>query len=222
MEAEAPRMVVARRRLGRGGSDRKQRERGAVLIEAALVFPVLLLLILGSFDYGLLFLDASTTSNVTRQGGRVGSAQGNSPLADYNILTAAVSAGSALRAGSLSEIVIFDATCSASGACDVNNDPLSKVPPNCTTASQPGICNYYPAADLTSAVLTPANFGCPPSPAPPTLDSAWCPTTRNVSQANADYIGVYALVNHKWFTGYFGANRLIHDNVVFRLEPVSP
>jgi Flp pilus assembly protein TadG len=47
------------------------RRRGVVLIEAALVFPLLLLLTFGLIEYGWLFLRMGTISNVARRGVRM-------------------------------------------------------------------------------------------------------------------------------------------------------
>ena len=59
------------RRRGRG-IFRAADERGSVLVEAAIIFPLLFFLILGAFNYGLLFRDDLTIANMTRQGPRAG------------------------------------------------------------------------------------------------------------------------------------------------------
>ncbi len=80
-------MVRAARRL-RGNemaracsrrSGRRQDE-GTALIEAALVLPVVLIIVFGIIELGLLFRSASVTTSATRTGARLASAQyGNSP-----------------------------------------------------------------------------------------------------------------------------------------------
>lgn len=50
----------------------KNRCRGAVVVEAAIVVPLLLTLTLAIFEYGWLFLKAQQTTNATRQAARVG------------------------------------------------------------------------------------------------------------------------------------------------------
>jgi len=47
------------------------RKRGQVLIEAALVFPILLLLTFGLIEYGWLFLRMESISNAARSGARL-------------------------------------------------------------------------------------------------------------------------------------------------------
>ena len=47
------------------------RYRGTSLVEAALVFPLLLILTLGAIEYGWLFLKAQQVTNAARQGARI-------------------------------------------------------------------------------------------------------------------------------------------------------
>ena len=61
-------------------------ERGASLVEMALVLPLLLVLALGAAEFGFAFVDWQAVSGATREGARVGSAAGDSPLADAAIL----------------------------------------------------------------------------------------------------------------------------------------
>jgi Flp pilus assembly protein TadG len=56
----------------RRGNDRASRERGAVAVEFALVLPVLLMLLLGLFDYGWYFYCELSVTNAAREGARAG------------------------------------------------------------------------------------------------------------------------------------------------------
>lgn len=51
---------------------RARSERGAELIEFALVFPLLLLLVLGMVDFGFLFQRYEVLTNAAREGARIG------------------------------------------------------------------------------------------------------------------------------------------------------
>lgn len=57
-------MVFVRTRI-------KNHRRGAVAVEAALIFPLLLLLTFGAIKYGWLFLKAQQITNATRYGARL-------------------------------------------------------------------------------------------------------------------------------------------------------
>jgi Flp pilus assembly protein TadG len=58
-------------------------ERGAELIEFALVMPILMLLIAGIFDFGMMFRTYETVTNAAREGARVGVLPGYE--ADVNV-----------------------------------------------------------------------------------------------------------------------------------------
>ncbi|MBN2270322.1 MAG: pilus assembly protein [Sedimentisphaerales bacterium] len=58
---------MARLRIKAGNS----RYRGTAVVEAALVFPLLLLLTMGAIQYGWLFLKAQQITNATRQSARL-------------------------------------------------------------------------------------------------------------------------------------------------------
>lgn len=47
-------------------------ERGAALVEFALVFPILLLLLMGIVEFGLLFYNKQVLTNASREGARAG------------------------------------------------------------------------------------------------------------------------------------------------------
>jgi len=64
-------MSVASSRLGQ----RLRAERGAQLLEFALVFPVVLLATAGIIDVGLLIKDYQVVTNAAREGARVGAVQ---------------------------------------------------------------------------------------------------------------------------------------------------
>ncbi|UCG59707.1 MAG: pilus assembly protein [Phycisphaerales bacterium] len=52
--------------------ENKRRYRGTAVVEAAIVFPLLLILTLGAIEYGWLFLKAQLVTNAARQGARIG------------------------------------------------------------------------------------------------------------------------------------------------------
>ena len=52
--------------------NRVRQERGAELIEMALVLPLLLLIVMGIFDFGFMFREMSVVTNAAREGARAG------------------------------------------------------------------------------------------------------------------------------------------------------
>lgn len=192
----------------RSSQRHSERERGASLLEFALVAPVLLLLIFGALEYGMFFKDYLTVSNTTRTGARVGSAAGSGADADYQILQAVKAAATALPGGSSSiqAISIYKATSAGGGPSAT-----------CQTASSSADkCNTYTAAAFAQPLT---KFGCGAG----SIDSVWCPTTRGDSQAiGPDYLGVWVKTTHGFVTKLFGTSRTITDGVVMRIEPKMP
>jgi hypothetical protein len=184
------------------------RERGAALVEFALIAPLLILLVFGVIEYGMFFKDYLTVANTTRTGARVGSAAGSSADADYQILQAVKAAATALPGGtgSIQQISIYKATSAGGG-------PTATCQ---TTSSAADKCNTYTS---TAFAQPTTKFGCGGG----SLDSVWCPTTRVDSQAvGPDYIGVWVKTTHGFVTKLFGSSRTITDTVVMRIEPKIP
>ena len=67
-------------------------QRGAALIEAAIIMPVLLMIVFGVFEYGLLFRDELTLAQSTRDGARA-----RAPTATTTTPTTSCSAPSRTR-----------------------------------------------------------------------------------------------------------------------------
>src|SRR5438270_13426205 len=102
-----------RKRTSRWQERWQRGQRGAVLVEAALVLPVIITLTLGIIEFGLVFKDSLTIANATRAGARVGAATtANGSLAnqDYYILQAVESGLTGLSNNTLTGVLIYNAT----------------------------------------------------------------------------------------------------------------
>jgi Flp pilus assembly protein TadG len=208
------------RRSERHGASRR-REEGSVLVEFALVAPLLFLILFAIMEFGFIFKDTLTTNNMTRAAVRTGAASGNNtnPSADYQMLSALKASGGALSA-QIQGVIIFK----ASGTS-------ATLPAGCSlTSSVPGKCNVYTPLQVSEIQTTyaaqlaqyPNSFGC----ASGSWDASWCPGTRVVSQSGnggsgPDYLGVYISAKHSNVTGFFHSMTL-QDAAVMRLEPQSP
>jgi hypothetical protein len=201
-----------RRRLALG------RDRGASLVEAAIVTPVFLLMVFGLLEYGLVIRDDLTVAAMTRDTARAASAYGNEPETDFKALKIAGQTARALPVQQLDRIVVFDAG-SVSGSIQ---DPSHPAYPCRTSATGiTNVCNVYFLEDLDDVQSA---FGC--DLADGDKDRFWCPMARNgqdgreVSQAGPpDYVGVWIKVTHPFVTGLFGDDVTITDEVVMRIEP---
>lgn len=209
-------LMLLRSRIRRARTD----ERGAGMVEMALVFPILVMLVLGVFEFGMAWRSSLTVSNALRSAARSGANSGEDRMADHNVIAAAVSAMAKADGATITKLVIFKSN-TANGA----------VPSQCLTASAlaaggvssggaaAGVrCNVYDGADL--ATLEPSDFSGTPDCDDFAVDKVWCPTSRNAAQAaGADYLGIYIEVRQDFQTGFFGSGITIKDTAIMRLEP---
>lgn len=94
---------------------RNNREHGAATLEFAVFFPLLVLLALGTVDFGRIFYDAIATANATHVGSFYGS-QGNVQAVDTDGMNASATA---------SAVDITGVTPSATHYCDCPDSPAS-------------------------------------------------------------------------------------------------
>jgi hypothetical protein len=203
----------------RGRIDRRTRQRGAILVEAAIIAPIAIALVFGAMELGYAYYGKLSVEHMSVAGARAASGGANDYLSDYNTLRAVDDAKTGMGAGQITKIVIYRAT-----------SPSDRVPSACksgpvaNTTSTRG-CNFYTGADLS---LASDQFGCVGPPGPTTKkDDYWCPTTRKsaLSSSNGngppDYVGVYVVGVHDNLIGMFGKSFTFSNDTVIRIEPRS-
>lgn len=192
---------------------RNRGERGASLVEAAVVTPVLLLIIFGIFEFGFFFRNYLAVSNGARDGAREASVAANVADADYRVMRAIERATAALPDDAIETIKVYEATDPEDRASDVGCGGTSSVV---------GVCNVYVASDLTRDVT---QWGCQTVAGGDPVDSPdrfWCPTDREVSIGTGlDYVGIEITVSHDYITGLFGSSTTFDDYIVLKVEPQS-
>lgn len=185
-------------------------DRGATLIEAAVVTPLFVLLIFAIFELGLAFRDQLTVQNGSQEGVRAASIKGNQPDADFAVLRAVEYGLDATGTDIVDYVVVFKA-----------DGPEGVLPPACRASSQAGLCNRYTSAHFRALLDNAAgndtgNFRCG------ALDRAWCPTGREASlSAGPDYVGVHIEVTHKYLTGILGGSVGLGSTSILPIEPDS-
>lgn len=186
------------RQLRRFPRRNRRGEQGAVLVEAAIVTPLITLLVFGLIEFGFVWKDKLTLASASRQGARVGSAAGNDPMADFAILKAIE--GSVASVEGLESIVVFKA-----------NGPSGTVPPECTHgAGISGKCNVYSASDLS---MSEGAF------AATSKKESWPAGSRQTRlKEGPDYLGVWVNSSYSSLVGIVN-DRMLSDYVVMRLEP---
>jgi TadE-like protein len=194
--------------------------RGQAMVETALILPILLLIVLGTLEFGFAFDHNLTLEYATREGARTGSAlaNGGGPLGCNSLagqspnaasvdpaIVAAVervltSHGSPVILDNVGEIHIFRADATGNETSDVN------------------VWTYTPG---TGPIVdgTPLDFTPDPS------QQGWPACGRDNSGANPDFLGVSLSYTYHLQTP-LGAfvnilNIGMHDRTVMQLNPTN-
>jgi Flp pilus assembly protein TadG len=192
-----------RRRAGDG-------ERGAVIVEFALVAMLLATLAFGTIEYSYGWRSSMSVLTAARGGARSVSSTGNDNQSDYFALTSIkANLDSAGLLEGAQRVVVYKADAT-------NGDPPAAclVTPITATTEK---CNIYTGDQLRGVLASQFNAaGCM------TLATVknYCPTSRATAQGSADSIGVYVQAKQKSLTGFFGgAGFLASRDAVMRMEP---
>ncbi|HEY6628125.1 MAG TPA: TadE/TadG family type IV pilus assembly protein [Acidimicrobiia bacterium] len=174
------------------------RQRGSSLVEAALVFPLLILVIIGIMEIGLAFKDYLTVSYVSREAARVGALAGNDANADCAILRGIGTVATSRDLNRITSVQIFKAgTNGAQGATNVAT----------FHGGDPSKC-HVPAQVGDTWTINPVG---------------WVATTRKttVGSTALDLIGVRIIMTHDWVTNFppFTGTINIDESTITRLEP---
>jgi len=186
---------------------RADSERGASLVEAALVVPLLVLLAFGAAEFGFVFLDFLNVSSAAREGARVGSAVGSGSNADTLMLGAIAEATADLDNSIIEAIWIFEAK--------ANGDPVD----NCVVDNS---ANYFSCAGPTNRTNIYDSAGN-------LLIGSWNATGRKMTVGLncpatpadcPDRLGVRVVFTHQYITGFLSfPTGPFSEDAVFQLEP---
>jgi hypothetical protein len=207
-DRHGPEAEVARRSAG--CSPKGRNERGAALLEAAIVTPLFLALLFGVVEGGFALHERLSVSNMALTGARSASGNGGDVLADFHLLQAVEKGAGGIAHDRIRTVVVYRAA-----------GPSDNVPEGCKVASVPGVCNRYTGTDL---VKNSTDFGCTGPPGPVTkVDSSWCPSARKIaltgSNGPPDHVGVYVEAVHQSLTGILGSSLTLRGDTVMRIEP---
>ncbi len=185
------------------GSRRAGDERGAVLIEALIVIPVLMMITLGVIEYGGAYREDSTVAAATRAGARTASALSKSdfgvtPATDSGYVTAQAVASVLQSLGSKAPQQLWIYQVNGSASC---------APPSFSG------CTYkigYGWDSANKKFFTSLLSG----------STAW-PAAKQSACAGGtiDQIGVWVTVNHTAVTHMFGTGRALTGKTIMRFEP---
>jgi hypothetical protein len=176
---------------------KKRRERGATIVEAAIVFPLLFLVIFAVVEFGLAFKDWLTVSHAAREGARAGATYGDDIAADYLILQ---DIGRHLGPASIvvQDVKIYNAENGTGQEYDFTPGA------NCAGSD---CCDWTPCPN-------------PDLPSPPyATPIGFPPTSRDVAIPGTSFLGVEVTYDHQWITGLFGGTTTFTSTVEYHLEP---
>ncbi len=180
-------------------------ERGAVLVEAAFAIPVLLLILLGTMEFGLVFASGSVTTGSSRSGARLaatsyapaGTVQ-SAQLDAADGIAAAVSADlMALQNAEPIGLAIYEVNPSAADGAPYGGFPGDLLSGGCSSS-----CIRY-TWDGDEMVFASGGWSDPDA----------CGTT-------VDSVGVFVQVRHTYVTGLIGESRTVNGHTTMRLEPL--
>jgi hypothetical protein len=174
-----------------------------VLIEAAIVMPLLITLVMGIIDFGMVFSDMQTVGSSTRAGVRSGVAYSKQVGYDTQVKNAVKSALTARTTGTPLELWIYKVDTS-SDATKKAGSPIGF--PNfedCVTSCQKYTWNGSDWQDAGG--------------------NGWAANSMNACTISAtqdlDIMGVRVKVRHDMVTGLFGRSITLTDKTIMRLEP---
>lgn len=193
-------------------------DEGAVLVEAAVVIPFLVVLVLGLMEFGYAWRNENVVAASVRSSARVATQSLSNPQADRFAIESYLGTVSQGRNLTTNKIIIY--------AIDETANPTGAVPSACLTASTvgappygvAGVCNVYIPSQWTPANLVSANFSCGAGD----YDIKFCPTTMRTAllPATPTTVGVYADVTYKMLTKILpGSTLKLSDKSIARVEP---
>lgn len=178
------------------------------MVEGAIVFPLLALLIFGLMDAGLYFGENSSLSYATRRGAHAATVTGASGLADYDVLNAMEGSLAFVPNRMIDRIVVFR----ASGW----DDEPSTACTDGAGVSNGGVgsCNIYTTADFQRPTTDFGDGGW-------TSDDKYPAWLRSDKRGSTDYVGVWIRAKCMCISGIVGGNAKLTSTTVMRLEAKS-
>jgi hypothetical protein len=195
------------------------RERGAVAVEAALVMPLVLAVLLGLVEVSLLIRDHVAVTSAVRVGSRIASASADagpgvcesgpeappctstsSPALAQAAADAIQRAGSAMPSDSIDHILVYKANPQGyPGAAG-----STTMPSSCSGVPD---CVRFVWRDSANAFRY--------------AGGAWDSKSINACVNQSDTLGVHLQATHTFVTGMFGASVGVADRSVMKFEPLS-
>ena len=171
------------------------RDRGAVAVEAALVTPVLLLIVVAIVEFGLVYKDQIAATSAVRSGARMASAEPRIASFAQDAADAVAKEGSALDLTKVTDLWIYKA--------DSTGHPVGAG----------GTFNSCSSSCLKFAYSSGSKKFVVSS-------GTWAYTTQDACVGEQDSVGVFMRYNHAAATDVLFRTITITTHTVMRLEPI--
>ncbi len=198
---------------------RTRGERGAVALEAALTFPILLLIVLGIIELTFLMRDHAVVVSDTRVAARIASTGANAgvgtcpsgpgaptcvpanvPALAQQAADAVQRAGSAMPVDQIQYLLVYKANAGGYPGAD----SVSSMPTSCSGFSNCVMFKWRPTENKFRY-----------------FSGSWISSTINACfPGNLDRVGIQLVAKHKNFTGLFGSYLNLDDHAVMNFEPL--
>jgi hypothetical protein len=174
------------------GNEKSKRERGAAMVEFALISPLFFFLLFAGIEMGLMFRSHLAVEDMSRNAARVASIQRNDPAADQAILQVIADRSSSLS-GDIQKVIIYSADTLDAG-----------LPPECIG---PG--------DVPITVLNRCNsYGTEFDDVPGDSSLLQTGGLEAGDRSQWQNLGIYIEYEHQYVTGFF-------DTIVLRSTTVE-
>jgi TadE-like protein len=187
-------------------------ESGAAAVEAAIVTPIVIVMLFGIIELGFLFKDYLAASNAVQAGVRIASAAPRNTTFAQSAADSVALSGGAMNLNDVQQLWIYKVA-PACPTCALTNKPDGFTDfSNCTTCVQ-----FRWDAPTKKFVTTPNS-------AHPVLKDNWPASSQNAcstSTQRPDRIGVYIELKHDAFTGLIFKTVTISEASIMSLEPIS-
>lgn len=182
-------------RLGRSG--RRHRERGGSAVEAAIVTPVVVAMLFGIIEFGMLFKDYLGVQSAIRAGVRTASAEPRNALYAADAVAKMQEAGTVINPADVQELWVYKA------------NPDNDYPFGFTNYSNCTTCVKFTWDSGTQEFIG-------------STTPTWAASDQNACTTSAggppDRVGVYLKIKHNAITGIIGNLSIAEGSALF-LEP---
>jgi hypothetical protein len=164
-------------------------------VEAAIVIPVFIMLVIGVIEFGLAFKDQLAVTSAVRAGARIASAEPRYANFATDAASQVAREGSALDMTQVTSLWVYQAD--ASGHPIGAGGSFSSCSTNCV--------KFVWSASSNTFVVS---------------SGSWPPASQNACQGSQDSVGVYMSFNHAAVTHVFFSALNLTSYTVMRFEPI--